>query len=449
MRRLVLLLALALAPAAQAQTPDEDPFYAAPAGLAKAKPGAILRKREIDVTAVGFPLPVDGHQILYRTADTHGTPEATVATVLVPQGEAPAGGRPLLAYQPAEDSLTRRCSSSYEIRQGQNPELANALPTLLQEGAAVVVPDYEGPESQWVAGHQAGHAVLDAIRATESFAPAGVSGVKTPVAVWGYSGGAQATAWAAELAPRYAPELKIVASAHGAAPYVLRKTIAYVDGTSFAGILLAAVVGIGRAYPEMRLDEYLNDAGKTMKADVGDKCIEEFALGYPGAHLDDFMTVPAAEDLPHIARIIDHNDLGHRTPDAPTYVYQSATDELEPVAGADDIVANYCRRGVAVSYRREPAGEHIEFQIRGTPDAAAYIAARWRGEPAPNGCAPLKPCPVVVKLRQKRRAVVFVDGRRVGVRRARRFAFSLEPGNHVIRLKLRHRVVVKRRAVVC
>lgn len=449
MRRLALVFALALAPAAQAQTPDEDPFYEQPAGLAAAKPGAILRQREVDITALGLPLPVDGHQILYRTADTRKKPVATVATVIVPQGPAPSGGRPLLAYQPAEDSLTRRCASSYELARGENPELANAIVPLLQEGAAVVVPDYEGPESQWIAGRMAGHAVLDAIRATESFKPAGVNGVKTPVAVWGYSGGAQATAWAAELAPRYAPELNIVASAHGAAPYVLRETIAYVDGGPAAGILLAAVVGIARAYPEMRLDEYLNDAGKAMKEAIGDQCIEEFAGAYPGARLDDFTTVPKAQDLPHIARVIDHNDLGHRTPDAPTYVYQSVTDELEPVAGADAIVANYCRRGVKVQYRREAAGEHIEFQLRGTPEAAAYIAARWKGEPAPNGCAPVKPCPVTIKLRKARRVVVFVDGKRVGVRRKRRFTLQLLPGNHVIRLKMRHRVVVKRRAVVC
>jgi hypothetical protein len=445
------MLALALAPVAQAQvpSPDEDPFYAAPAGLEDAALGTVLRTREVDITAAGIPLPIEGHQILYRTSDTHGAPEAAVATVIVPLSDAPADGRPLLSYQPAEDSLTRDCASSYEIRQGENAEVPEALVPLLKDGAAVVIADYEGPESQWVAGHQAGHAVLDAVRATETFPPAGLDGVKTKVGLWGYSGGAQATAWAAELAPRYAPELNIVGSAHGAAPYVLRETIAYVDGGPAAGILLAAVVGIGRAYPEMRLDDFLNDAGKEMKATVGDQCIEQFAGEYPGAHLDEFTKVPNAKDLPHVARVIDHNDLGHRTPEAPTYIYQSATDELEPVAGADAIVENYCRRGVKVLYNRAPAGEHIEFQARGASDAAAYLSDRFAGEPAPNQCGPLKPCPVTVRLRTARRAVVFVDGRRIGVRRGRRIKLRLSPGNHVIRLKLRHRVVTRRRTVVC
>jgi hypothetical protein len=464
----LLLLLLLLAPPAGAQVPrpDDDPFYVAPGGLERSEPGAILRTRQIDVTAVGIPLPVEGHQLLYRTKDTHGAPEAAVATVIVPLAAPPAGGRPLLSYQPAEDTLTRDCASSYEIRQGQMPELPEAMVPLLRDGAALVVPDYEGPHSQWVAGVQAGHAVLDAIRATERFRPAGLDGAKTPVAVWGYSGGAQATAWAAELQPRYAPEIELVASAHGAAPYVLRKTVAYLDGTPYAGILLAAVVGMGRAYPEMRLDELLNDAGQAMKAKVGDQCIEQFAGEYPGARLDDYTRVPNAQDVPHVSRVIDRNDLGHRTPRAPTYLYQSATDELEPVAGADAIVENYCRRGVVVQYVRAPAGEHIEFQIRGAPAAAAYIADRFAGEPAPSTCTvkpdpPARRCTLVIRLRHRhgeriRRVVARVGGRRV-VRRGRDLRRvrirGLSPGRHTIRLRLRttrgRRALVLHRSARC
>jgi pimeloyl-ACP methyl ester carboxylesterase len=342
------------------------------------------------------------------------------------------------------------------------PELPEAMVPLLRDGAVLVVPDYEGPQSQWTAGVQAGHAVLDAIRATQAFEPAGLPGAKTRVAVWGYSGGAQATAWAAELQPRYAPEIDLVASAHGAAPYVLRETVAYLDGTPYAGILLAAVVGMSRAYPEMRIDEVLNEAGQEMKATVSDQCIEEFAGEYPGARLDDFTRVPNAKDLPQISRVIDHNDLGQRTPKAPTYVYQSATDELEPVAGADAIVENYCRRGVAVQYVRAPAGEHIEFQVRGAPGAAAYIADRFAGRPAPNTCT-VKPdpprCSLVIRLRHRgderiRRVVARIAGRRI-VRRGRdvrRLRIrGLSPGRHTVRLRLRttrgpRTLVVRRRA---
>ncbi len=476
MRLILALLTFLLlaAPAAAVPRPDEDPFYVAPPETAAAAPGQILRERRVDVTAAGLPLPLEGHQLLYRTTDTHGAPEATVATVILPTGAAPGGERPLVAYLPAEDTLTRDCASSYELRMGTNYELGQAVLPLLAGGAALVVPDYEGPESQWIAGVQAGHAVLDAVRAAEAFAPAGLDGVRTQVGLWGYSGGGHATAWAAELEAEYAPELRIVGAAHGAAPYVLRKTVAKLDGSPFAGIMLAAVVGIGRAYPEMGLDALLNEKGRAMQAAVGKQCIEDFAGAYPGARLDDFTTVPDAKDVPSVSAVIDADDLGHRTPTAPLYVYQSATDELEPVEGADAIVENYCRRGVAVQYNRGVAGEHIQFSIAESGNAAAYLLDRFAGRTAPNTCTvgpdarPSAPatgvtrCTVVLRLHRRRgerirRAVARAGGRRIAARRGRDLRRlrlrGVRAGRRTIRVRLRTsrgvRTVVRHRRVRC
>ncbi len=60
------------------------------------------------------------------------------------------------------------------------------------------MPDFEGPKSVFMAGPQAGHAVLDGIRAVKNFGTGGV-GAANKWALNGYSGGAQATGWAAEL----------------------------------------------------------------------------------------------------------------------------------------------------------------------------------------------------------------------------------------------------------
>ncbi|MFE5699151.1 MULTISPECIES: lipase family protein [Rhodococcus] len=46
---------------------------------------------------------------------------------------------------------------------------------LLSRGWAVVTADYEGPESEFLAGPQAGYAVLDGIRAALQFGPSGLS----------------------------------------------------------------------------------------------------------------------------------------------------------------------------------------------------------------------------------------------------------------------------------
>src|SRR5207237_1235757 len=77
----------------------------------------------------------------------------------------------------------------------------------LQRGWAVVVSDYEGPQSAFGAARMAGHGVLDGIRAAEALSGTGLTGAQTPVGLWGYSGGGLATSWAAELAAGYAPDL--------------------------------------------------------------------------------------------------------------------------------------------------------------------------------------------------------------------------------------------------
>ncbi len=367
--------------------PDADDFYAAPRMkvLKRAQPGKVLRVRAVDLSASEISVPHRAWQLLYRTADTKHRPEAAVATVIVPDAQY-AGRRPLLAYQPAEDSLTRRCASSYELRTGSGGE-PSTFSMALDRGWAVVVPDYEGPKSQWIAGKQAGHAVLDAIRAAERFPDAGLDRRRTPVGIWGYSGGGHATAWASELQPRYAPEIRVRGVAHGGASADADATARNVDGGPASGLLLAAAVGIGRAYPEMRLDEVLNEAGHEMKAEIGELCLEEFVAAYPFRRMSEFTVTADPLALPHVARVIGKVGLGHREPGAPLFIYHAIADELNPISASDALVDRYCAMGAEVAYVRSPAGEHIGLQVTGAPAAVAYLADRFAGVPAPSDCA--------------------------------------------------------------
>jgi Secretory lipase len=370
----------------RATLPDDDPFYAAPAKhrLKGARPGRVLRSREVDLSASNIAVPHRAWQLLYRTADTTGRPEAAVATLIVPDVPV-AGRRPLLSYQPAEDSLTRRCASSYELRNGSGGE-PDTFDMGLERGWAVVVPDYEGPESQWVAGVQAGHAVLDAVRAAERFRAGGLDGRKTPVGIWGYSGGGHATAWAAELQPRYAPELRVRGIAHGGAPGDLVLTARSNDGGPASGLILAAAVGISRAYPQMGLDELLNDAGREMVSRIGDMCLEEFLVAYPLRRMNEFTVVPDPLAVPSVARVIQRLSPARRKPSAPLHVYHAIADEVNPISASDAMVERYCALGATVDYERTPAGEHIAVAETGAPGAVAYLADRFAGAPAPNDC---------------------------------------------------------------
>src|SRR6202453_97196 len=108
--------------------PSDDPFYQPPPGYQHAAPGTVLRSRDVELAFLGLiPQPVKATQLLYRTMDMHGAPEATVTTVIVPATLGAAQSAPLLSYQCAIDAMSSRCFPSYALRRK-----ANALGSLAQ-----------------------------------------------------------------------------------------------------------------------------------------------------------------------------------------------------------------------------------------------------------------------------------------------------------------------------
>jgi hypothetical protein len=281
-RKAVVALALSLglfaAPVAPASAaaiaePDQDAFYQPAAGYEVKAPGAVLKKRDVTVTGLGIPLPVKAFQLQTRSADAKDRPITVVSTVIVPLTPY-LGSRPLLSYQPATDSLGDQCNPSYTLRTGLEKEIP-LLALGLAKGWAVVVTDYQGPRDAYGAGRMEGHAVLDGVRATLASPESGLSST-TKVGLWGYSGGALATGWAAELQSSYAPELHVAGVASGGTPADLGAAGRQMDGGPFSGLFLAAAIGVSREYPELL--GIFNAKGKQLIQQMDDLCVTDEAL---------------------------------------------------------------------------------------------------------------------------------------------------------------------------
>lgn len=375
------------------QLPDVDLFYKQPdaAVLAGAVPGAVLRFREISAMAY-FVLPMGGRawQLMYRSHDTKGRPVADVTTVIVPSN-APQKGRVLLSFQTAYDGLDQRCAASQEMLRGTADEAGLILPALLK-GWVVNLPDYEGPQAQWTAGINAGHGVLDSVRAATSFMHAGLDGMQTPVVMMGYSGGALATTWATELHDSYAPDVNLRGVAVGGVPADLGSAGRHLDGGLLSGIYFAAVAGLARAYPEVDPQALFNDKGLRMLGNIGQMCVGQFMTGtwdpilaYAFQRMSRYTKVPQLLDVPVVQRILAENKLGQRIPSVPMYIYQATLDELIPIQDVDQLVRTYCSGGAQIRYSRQ-LNEHIGLEITGYPAALAYLSDRIAGRPAPNSC---------------------------------------------------------------
>ncbi|MGV9412969.1 lipase family protein [Nocardia sp. NPDC003693] len=390
---LVAMLAALLAmPHASANIPfpDDDPFYAAPAGLRYADNGAVLNSRPISV--LGLPLPVAGWQVQYRSTDSTGAAVADVATVLSPllPWFGP-GTRPLLSYQVAEDSLGTRCAPSYALRGGRDFSIVNTmldvpfLTEMLRRGWAIVVSDYEGPQSRFFDGVNSGRGVLDGIRAAKSFPPLGITDA-SPIGAWGYSGGAFATLWAMQQRASYAPELWLSGVAAGGVPADIAAIAQRVNGETQAGLAVLILVALARNDPESGLYDTLNQDGRDLLVREANACGADLVVRYGNQQLDEFSDTPNLLWNPAFRYAAQRQELGDNAPDVPLYLYHSVEDDVIPVAGFSALVDRYCALGANLTAVHSGISGHNPAAVVESLGVLGYLADRFAGVPAARGC---------------------------------------------------------------
>lgn len=378
-------------PAAAAVTPpQDDPFYAPPKGLPGKQPGAVLRSRPITVSQYGFPAGVRAWQVLYRSTSARHEANAVSGTVLVPEGAwSGSGQRPLVSYAVGTHGLGPECAPSYQLASGTENELG-LMRLALARGWAVAVTDYEGlgtpgPHT-YVAGRSLGHAMLDAARAALRL-PAAQLSAQAPVGLWGYSEGGLATGWAAELAASYAPELRTVGAAVGAAPADVGAMAALHDGGPASGLVLAGAVGLAEAYPDAPFEEILTEAGRQAVEEIKDMCVEELAARFAFRRVDSLTTVTDPMALPAWRSVLADVALGSIAPEMPVMVYHSPLDELVLFTQGVQLNRDWCAEGATVAFQPAVLGEHITGAVTGAPLAVDYLAGRFAGRTAPDTCA--------------------------------------------------------------
>ncbi|ORB59872.1 triacylglycerol lipase [Mycobacteroides saopaulense] len=375
-------------------SPD-DPFFLPPDGWEKEAPGTPLRRRRVRIGLFGIlPLKLRAWQVLYRSTDLHGAPETTVTTVLVPKTATEKA--PLLAFQSAIDAVTPKRFPSYYlqhrtfgINQSQNEFLLAVA--ALQRGWIVTVSDHEGPKGLWMAPKQPGYHVLDALRAT--IGASGEEGIPhltthTPTAVWGYSAGGTATAWAAELAGEYAPELNLVGALIGAPAPQPGPLMHQLSGQYASGLIIIVLAAMMRVSPSIHdfLQQHLTKRGRRMVEKAERLTVIQALLYWPFLDFNKIFDRPLEEvmDAPEIADLTDAMTLGLRTPTAPIYLYHSIHDVLLPISNTDQLAEDYIAGGAHVTYRRDRASERVFLELAGGHDALGWLDERMRGKALPT-----------------------------------------------------------------
>jgi hypothetical protein len=357
--------------------PPDDPFYRRPEDLEGFRPGDVLDARPVEVRGFRRSIDADAWQLTFRSTDSSDGAASGVTTVMVPRWPYDGPIRPLLSYQCAIDSLGATADPSYTLRRGDTLELP-LIARALRRGWAVVATDHTGPQHAFGALPLAARFVLDGVRAALAFEPAGF-GATTPIGLWGYSGGGQATLFAAEQQPTYAPELNIVGVAAGGADVDPTSSPRMFEaGNLFSGIPFGAVIGLSRGFPDVDLLGVLTPRGHAMVAAADAMTVEQLVMSFPFVRWSDHLTVAGVFDIPGMRAALEAIRLGQAPPGTALYLYHAVHDQYPPVADVDELVQTYRREGVEVTYRRFRLGEHMTVGITGAPGALRFLSERFR-----------------------------------------------------------------------
>lgn len=378
--------------------PTSDAFYTAPKGYQKASPGDILRIREAPgnlTTLLGANCSA-AYNILYRTRNSQYKPDWAVTTVLLPANDPTTAGRnattTLLSYQIPYDSAFLDASPSYALYGADAASPRQDIGTGLSYGWLVNVPDYEGPLASFTAGVQSGHATIDSVRAVMN---AIGSGFRTSVqyqydqcddneqshhhhnasqrhhpvnfALWGYSGGALASEWAAELQVQYAPELlgSFKGAALGGLTPNVTSVLLSVNGDIEAGLIPPSILGLSSQYPDerafllsrLKTEGLYNATGFLAALNYTlDEAIVAYAFQDIGAYF-----VGGLQDLlgPVPTRLTQRDGMMgyHGVPQVPLYVYKAIADEVSVVNDTDALVERFCNsKSVPQTFGRRRRG---------------------------------------------------------------------------------------------
>ncbi|MEV5829842.1 lipase family protein [Spirillospora sp. NPDC052242] len=388
---------------------SDDQIYAA-ANTVQGSPGDLLACREVKLEGVRNAPGHKAWKVRYVSIDAKGAKVAVTGTVAVPTAAWTKGGsRPTVAFNPGTLGSGPQCAFSRQLA-GQKQDMyeGDNIATFLNAGHAVAATDgvgyIDGEVHTYVNGVNAGHALLDVVRAARQI-PGGSLKPDGEVGISGYSEGGHASLWGAQLAKSYAPELNVVGAAAGGVPGDLRVTAKALNGSLFAGFLADALIGLNAQYPEMPFDELMNDAGRRAVDDVKKNCLLGTLAVFTGARVENFTTDKLTlDDLYAIegpggvtwGEIVDRQKVGVGIGPAgsgaryeigfPVFQYRGWLEEIIPHETEDGTRQLYCDAGINTTWKNTYMSEHLSTDWAAAQDVTMFLDDRFAGKPVEGNC---------------------------------------------------------------
>ncbi|WP_067817979.1 alpha/beta fold hydrolase [Nocardia inohanensis] len=255
----------------------------------------------------GFRGLPNGTVIDYWTTRSNGEAVQASGALFVPDGPAPAGGWPIMAYDHGTSGMGPDCGGQTSTKFSR-PNEDKILQYFLNKGFAVVAPDYlglgrfdTGPHPYLEIRTEA-TATIDLVKAARAANPQ----LSRTWAATGFSQGGHAALGAANLQHAEAADLDfrgtiavdpasdIEKVAPIVGPYV--PAIPGDAGTGVNGFVVSIMAGLRATHPELDLDSYLTPRGKQTLDRISGLCFRDIMTEVQGMSIGDLVNKPLNDD---------------------------------------------------------------------------------------------------------------------------------------------------------
>jgi hypothetical protein len=370
--------------------PSEGFYSDVPSNLSRLKPGTLIKSESESTFLPTLSHHSAAYRIMYRSTGHLGSAVAVSGMVFVPQGRAPRGGWPIVAWDHGTSGVGDQCNPSRwpDLYDGGRWDLyLDQVDNLLAEGYVVTATDYEGLGTPglhtYLQTNGLGRAVIDGVRAARQLVP----NTSSRWATIGHSEGGQASIGAGELAATYGKGLTLVGSAAYAPAQHLELAVEVIASDKFSAPYLAYMaVGMRSIDPEFGYARFVGPLYADRMTDAEEHCFDEWFF------IDNYGVNPSVETAlnpnwatdPTVQRWFDNATVGQRPGAAPILVLQGTGDGL--FATYDLFLDEICATGTAVHGITYNRISHDHVLVHGWADARDWLRERFAGRPAPNDC---------------------------------------------------------------
>jgi acetyl esterase/lipase len=360
-------------------------FYRASDSEIAGPVGSLIRKEP----RVGAAAGAAAYKVLYRSTKPDGTPIAVSGIIIVPAGQPPAGGWPIVAWAHPTTGIVSHCAPSLALFVFQ--QMAGSR-RLLKNGYAIAATDYPGLGTPgphpYLVGDSEARAVIDSVRAARSFPGLQNS---TRYAVWGHSQGGQAVLFAGMIADTYAPELKLVGVAAAAPATDLAALMTADLNTAGGRNLTAMTIWSWAKVFGAPIQDVIEPAAMPVVDLLANQCIE----GAFDLYVREKMSAPLAKTFLSVKNpatiepwksLLTQNTAGDLPPNVPVFLSQGSSDGLVRPQVMQAYKDRLCKAGSKVRMLVMPGVSHGFIGYDSANAAVDWMAQRFTGSAPPSDC---------------------------------------------------------------